>query len=747
MNTRIAFAPVLAAGLCLAAAAPATAAEQTWRVQNGTVTLSLFRQVITDSGLQLVDLRQTATPRGDMEEAVGFAVDKSSNLEFAVLGGRYQHWTGGAVRVSGGFTLKSKRGTLSAQDFAVVFRETGDSANFALVTGKDVSAPTELDMSHVKVIFDRAEKTLLFGYSDLIVNDRGARKLGRPELAGQVIGMVTVGAQSAFVGGDPKDPDAVVQQGDGGGQNGDVMLFNLLDCESYGRIGTFPNGTSGLGIGTTSCNRATTTGNNVNWYIQMDERHPVIAQNLYRLQTIAGAGTRFEQIGIGWVKHGFLSTNSNGCGQCQDPGGGHLLGLNCSDTYGSSLNASRSWLGPRDEVNVFTGRWECTGSYFSNYQPDCVERFTTGGLNPVDHRLQVKDQDLLAPNSQFFYEAYYVSENDEDRYNNAAWRPCSAVWSAGTTEFNFNPLAAQTQGVRIDDWGQIQPAPRAMPNVEGDILVGVEVTDLGGGQHHYEYAVYNHTSNREGRTFSVPLPAGANVTNIGFHDVDFDATNDWRSTIENGTITWSTDAYVEDPEANSLKWFTVYNFRFDANVAPADGHVGIGLFRPGTLQTLGAVSRVPQSRQVPPTSMSIAPGFTQTGGLYDLYFSDENRLGARPGIVSSAGEAPIRVNLEGTSPTLSPGSMTFRLESQASSTGLGKSVEAFNFSTNQWVVVSAVTQCTTDDSVINANIANPAQYVQAGTRTVKVRVNFKPTAPILAFPYTARVDMAVWIIQ
>src|SRR5687768_4455079 len=106
MNTRIAFAPVVVAGLCLAAAAPVTAAEQTWRVQNGTVTLSLFRQVISDSGLQLVDLRQTAAPRGDMEEAVGFAIDKSSNLEFAVLGGRYRHWTGGAVRVSGGFTLK-----------------------------------------------------------------------------------------------------------------------------------------------------------------------------------------------------------------------------------------------------------------------------------------------------------------------------------------------------------------------------------------------------------------------------------------------------------------------------------------------------------------------------------------------------------------------------------------------------------------------------------------------------------------
>lgn len=748
LNTRTALAPILAVGL-IAAVATSVAAEQTWRVQNGTVTVSLFRQIIRGCQLDLVNLNQTASPRGDMEEAVGFAINKSSDLEFTALGGGYRHFNSGGVKVHGGFDIKGKDGTLSVQNFTVAFRETGTHDNLFVYSGNNPDAPADFDLSHIKVMFDRNEKTLLFGYADMIINERGAKKLGRPDMAGQVIGGLTVGAATAFVGGDPKDPAITASGNDGGGGvNGNVMLFNLGDCASYGRVGTFPNGISGLGLATTSCNVSTITQDNVNWFDQMDERHPVIAQNFYRLRTIAGAGTRFEQIGIGWVKHGFLSTNSNGCGQCQTPPlGGSQLGVNCSDTYGSQLNASRSWLGPRNEVNVFTGKWKCLGSYFANYQNDCVERFSTSGLSPVDHRLQVLDQDLLTTNSQYFYEAYYVSENDIDRYNNAAWRPVNPVWSAVQSKFNFSPTATQTQGVRIQTWGDIQPAPVAMPDDEGDILVAVEVTDMGGGNWHYEYVVYNHTSNREARTFSVPLPDGAVLSNIGFRDVDTNPGNDWRAVVTNGAITWSTDTYATDPNANSLKWFTLYNFRFDANVAPMSSKVGNVLFRPGTMQSIAADSRVPTSPQVLPASFILNRGSILTGDTTDLMFSDDSRLQIRPGVVLSSSQAPIQLTVEGTSPTASPTTMSLRLEHQASATALARTVEAYNYTTGQWVVVNTTTSTTTGDTLANIPVGSAAQFVQAGTRTVRMRVSYRQTGPVLGFPYTVRLDLAVWNIQ
>jgi hypothetical protein len=689
-----------------------------------------------------------------MEEAVGFAVGKSS-LEFSVLGGAFEGWKNGGVQVQGGFRLTASAGSIDARNFVVVYRDNGTDQSLYVVPGADPNSQAIFDIVAAKVAFDRQTKSMTFGYGDLVISRYGAQLLNRPDLSGQIVGMITVTGTAQFVSGDPNDPMPTEQTArpvglDGVPLNGDIQLFELFSCTSFGRVGTYPNGTSGLGLGTTSCNVTTITGDNVNWYSpftggNMDERHPVISQNMYRLRTVAGAGTRLEHIGVGWLKHGWLSTNSSGCGSCQHPGTGQLLGVRCSDVYGASLNASRSYLGPRNEVNAFTGRWECTGSYFANYQNDCIERFTTSGLNAVDHRLQVLDQDLLTPNSQFFYEAYYVSENDADRYNSAGWRRTTPTWSVQNNRWNFADNTNLANGVLIDTWGQMQPAPRSQPQDEGDILVAVEVTDLGNGTWHYEYAMYNHTSDRQVRTFSVPLPAGANVTNIGFHDPDFDANNDWRSEVANGAITWSTDTFAVNPDANALEWSSLYNFRFDANVPPQNGTVGQVMFKPGVAQSLATASRVPTSGQVMPT-LNIERGILMAGNVNDLLFSDDSRLQLRPGPVFSTAQNPVSMILEGTSPLANPASMTFRFEGQATATAIQRTVEAYNFSTGQWVVVNTGAS-TTDDSATAINISNAGAFVEDGTNKVRVRLGFKATGPIFSYPWTARVDRAVWDIQ
>jgi hypothetical protein len=358
----------------------------------------------------------------------------------------------------------------------------------------------------------------------------------------------------------------------------------------------------------------------------------------------------------------------------------------------------------------------------------------------------VRDQDFLTPNSQFFYEGYYVSENDADRYNSIGWRRATPTWSSGANEFNVTDNTPLAHGALIDTWGQMTPAPRLQPNTEGDVLVAVEVTDLGGGTWHYEYAIYNHTSQRETRTFSVPLPTGANITNVAFRDADFDANNEWTHSIANGAITWSTDTYAADPNANSLKWGTLYNFRFDANVAPQDGMVGKVMFRPGTLQSLATISRVPQSGQTMPAMMNVERGIVLMGSENDVLFSEDSRLQVRPGPVLTTAQAPVSIILEGTSHLANPATMTFRYEGHTSTGNIGRTVEAYNFSTNQWVVVNSATSPIADEA-IGINIANPAAFVEDGTNKVRVRVGFKVTGPVFAFPWTVRVDRAVWDIQ
>lgn len=124
----------------------------------------------------------------------------------------------------------------------------------------------------------------------------------------------------------------------------DVTVYSVSGFSNYGAVG----GVRAYSLGTTSCNIGDRP---VNWCDSpggcsglQSNQHPVIAQSVYRLKE-----GRFEQIGMSWLKHGFLSTNSNAGSSCVGPGsqqctvpprGGDELGIGCTDTYGSGLNGS-----------------------------------------------------------------------------------------------------------------------------------------------------------------------------------------------------------------------------------------------------------------------------------------------------------------------------------------------------------------------------------------------------------------------
>ena len=128
--------------------------------------------------------------------------------------------------------------------------------------------------------------------------------------------------------------------------------------------------------------------------------------------------------------------------------------------------------------------------------------------------------------------------------------------------------------------------------------MGYRVASNGDGTWHYEYAIQNLNVHRGASSFTVPLAPEVVVTNVDFHDVDyhsgepFDGT-DWLATVTPDVITWTTaETYAENPDANGLRWGTLYNFRFDADVPARDVTATIALFRPGspdvvTPRTLG----------------------------------------------------------------------------------------------------------------------------------------------------------------
>ncbi len=376
--------------------------------------------------------------------------------------------------------------------------------------------------------------------------------------------------------------------GDGASTGPDVTVIYLTDVDNYTSGG---GSVRAYALGTTSCNVGTEP---VAWCDDGggcgggmgDEDHPVIGQNLYRLKS-----GRFEQIGMSWLKHGFVSTNSfdGACGSCkQPPFGGDQLGVGCTDTYGAGLNGSRP-LGMRSEVNATTGLFPFP------------ETFVPFPL-PIDQRIQVAEADLdpaQNPGAMYWMEGQYVTGDDAlegNGLNNASYRsatvgslPSLTISLTGSTVREVSALAA---------W-QAADAAVELANAELSGSVPVQrfeaarrvTQSLDGASWHYEIAVRNTNSDRSGRALLVQFPQAVVITNAGTHDIPHHSgepysTADWTTTVDADRVRWETEAFAVNENANALRWATMFSFWFDADAPPDDVLWRLELFKPGLPTTV-----------------------------------------------------------------------------------------------------------------------------------------------------------------
>ena len=365
----------------------------------------------------------------------------------------------------------------------------------------------------------------------------------------------------------------------------DVIVGQLTGPSNYSGIG----GVGAYAIGTTSCNTGTAE---LNWFAN-NTNHPVIGQNIYRHE-----GNTFELLGISYLKHGFTALQQNLCCTCNSSGTGSRLGVGCSDPYGSGLNGSQGGLGPRWQVNAHTGAF----SYPFSQQGQ--------GGNSIFKRIQVQNSDLdpsLHPTARYVGEGQYIAPDDAaagNGNNNVSWREMLVGnFSSGRWNLSFTGGTRRTRPA-IRAWRiwdpRVELTDIQVPN-EGFYIVGNLATDNGDGTWHYEYAVYNMNSHISGGSFSVPVPPNVTVTNIGFHDVDYhsgepyDGT-DWVGVRGTNDVSWSTEAFSMNSNANAIRWGTLYNFRFDADKAPTSVDATLGFFRPHTPSSVSVAVPRPRVR-------------------------------------------------------------------------------------------------------------------------------------------------------
>ena len=435
----------------------------------------------------------------------------------------------------------------------------------------------------------------------LLVSNEFAAALGRPQAAGLVVGKISLTATMQTV--ETKqvvngEVTSTTMPPLGSGVPGpDVIVGQVYDLTQFGSSGT----QVGLAVATDSCNEGSVP---LNWIALPSNDHPVIPQNLYRMSGGTSNTDRFEQIGQSWLKHAFTALTQNLCGTCQNPGTGSLLGVECSDPYSASLNSGGSGggtLGSRAWVNPFTGD-------FPRGDSATPPRSHTGHTHDgTSHRVLVNNTDLnttINPGATYFAEAQYITPHEYawcqanpgqcNMYNNVSYRQFSVT---GTTSFSFAPVGAtQRETPAVVAWTgathtEIEPAP----GQDGLMSVSYKVTNPSPGVWHYEYAVYNQNLDRGIQSFSVPVAPGAILSSVGFHapqqhpawandgtvgNAGYSSTP-WTPVQAANSVTWNTETFATNPNANAIRWGTLYNFRFDSDRPPEITNATVGFFKTG----------------------------------------------------------------------------------------------------------------------------------------------------------------------
>lgn len=451
--------------------------------------------------------------------------------------------------------------------------------------------------------YDFSKRLLTIKSGRLLISEEYASELGRPSSAGTIVGEVSISTTmraievTEVIDGEPtsnklppsNDPLAGTRPGP------DVVVGDLTGLAQFGSS----SGTQvGLAIGTDSCNFGTV---DLNWFANPQNDHPVIPQNLYRMSGGATNDERFEQIGQSSVKHAFTALTQNLCALGCNGTGGSRLGSGCSDPYSASLNSGPS-LGSRAWINPFSGEFPRNDSATPNNSHSGHTH-----LGP-SHRVLTEINDLntsLNSGATYYAEGQYITPHEYawcqsnptqcNMYNNVSYRRYNV--SGTGSPFSFSPVGATVrEKAAIQAWGATTAPIDPAPGVDGVGLVAYKVTNSAPGVWHYEYAVYNQNIDRGIQSFSIPVGNGVTLTNVGFHappqhpgwsgdgtvgNAGFSSTP-WAQSQAAGAMTWNSETFAQNPNANAIRWGTMYNFRFDSNRPPQPATATIGFFKTGS---------------------------------------------------------------------------------------------------------------------------------------------------------------------
>jgi hypothetical protein len=204
-------------------------------------------------------------------------------------------------------------------------------------------------------------------------------------------------------------------------------------------------------------------------------------------------------------------------------------------------------------------------------------------------------------------------------------------------------------------------------------------------------------------------------------------------------------AIVDGPIENASSW---HIFRYGQSPLPHPQLGDIEFDSDGALWVSAisealAVIQYPSATVVLPSQFTVTRGARTSGGLPDLFFSDDSYLNVEARRATEIAAASVEIVVEGVAPAASASSLRFTLEAASSGFPVRQRIELFNFQTNQWEQLDERNSTFGDSTVEVTVTANPSRFIQPGTRLMRARIGYHDRG-VTFVSWGARYDLTKW---
>ncbi len=546
-----------------------------WSSFGGRTYLNFNEELMSDLEITIaaqgMSRAEWQIPRGMSGTIYAFDALTLGTMEMLAPYGQFDRFLSGSIQHSGGFVLNWPGGSSQATGFMLRPQAAKERA-LALVDG---SGLVLFELETPRVMLDAEVSTIKVVEMDMRISEPLAQLYGEPRLAGQPVGTaafeselsIPMGAathapEGGICAGRPIWPPAATV--DVGYTALSVSYVGRRSDGSGGYEARFAPSSSLINLADDA------TGADVPWHAKFSgpedpygvAQHPYLVWSMFRVMD-----GRMEQVGRSGIKHAWLTVNS-GCTNC---GSNNILWPQCRDTYGVGNNEYGGDLGPRIALESNTGIWEESPSFFDPGGTGSQ----TNNSGTWENRLIVNESELGLAGAEYIFEAWYLARDDINIFNTMGYAGITLLFQSNAWLVSTGALEL---GPAINSWltGGANEQTVDLSQRYGHLQADVKVTELGGGNYHYEYALSNFDYDPQIRSFAVGLPSGVTAQNVGFSGPQghYDGVNYRYAAAQwNVTQVGSDLMFAATSPEEWLDWGGLYNFYFDAAAAPIAGEI------------------------------------------------------------------------------------------------------------------------------------------------------------------------------